>query len=68
MFIDAGTVSNEDQPADLTITIAWVSPLALGAARLQPAFAVMVDRMTCSDLNPRMDLEDPLAALLANLA
>lgn len=67
VFIDGGTVSNEDKPADLTITISWDNLLALGAGQLQPAFAIMVGKMKCSDLSLLMELEDPLTALLARL-
>ena len=68
VFIDGGTVTNDDKPADLTITISLENLLALGAGRLQPAFAMMVGKMQCSDLSLLMALQDPLTRLLANLS
>jgi putative sterol carrier protein len=68
VFIDGGTVTNEDKAADLTITISLDNLLALAAGRLQPAFAIMVGKMQCSDLSLLMMLEDPLTALLSKIA
>jgi putative sterol carrier protein len=68
VFIDGGTVTNEDKPADLTITISLENLVAMGAGRLQPAFAIMVGKMRCSDLSLLMALEDPLTALLSHLS
>jgi putative sterol carrier protein len=67
IFIDGGTVSNEDRPADLTITISLENLLALGAGRLKPAYAVMVGKLRCSDMGLLMSLEDPLMALIARV-
>ena len=68
VFIDGGSVSNEDKPADLTISISTDNLLALGTGRLKPAFAMMVGKMQCSDLSLLLALEDPLTTLLAKLA
>ncbi len=65
IFIDGGTVSNEDLPADLTITISLENLLALGAGTLKPAYALMVGKMRCSDMGLLMSLEEPLTALIA---
>ncbi len=67
IFIDGGTVSNEDKPADLTITMSRESLLAMAAGRLKPAFAIMVGKMQCSSLGTLMALEDSLTALIARL-
>ena len=66
VFIDGGTVTNEDKPADLTLTLQNL--VAMGAGRLQPAFAIMVGKMQCSDLSLLMALEDPLTALLSHIS
>jgi putative sterol carrier protein len=65
IFIDGGTVSNEDLPADLTITISVENLLAMAAGRLKPAYAIMVGKLRCSDMGLLMALEEPLTALIA---
>ncbi len=54
--------------AALTITIPLENLVAMGAGRLQPAFAMMVGKMQCSDLSLLMTLEDPLTTLLSKIA
>lgn len=68
VFINGGTVTNEDKAADLTITLSIDNLRALAAGRLQPAFAIMVGKMQCSDLSLLMAMEDPLTALLSKIA
>jgi putative sterol carrier protein len=65
VYIDGGTVSNEDKPADLTITASTDNLLALSQGRLKPAFAIMVGKLKCSDLGLLMELEEPLLALIS---
>jgi putative sterol carrier protein len=65
VFIDGGTVSNEDRPADLTLTISLENLLAMGAGRLKPAYAIMVGKLRCSDMGLLMSLEEPLTALIS---
>jgi len=67
IFIDGGTVSNEDKAADLTITMSIDNLLAMAAGRLKPAFAIMVGKMQCSNLGTLMGLEDRLTDLIARL-
>jgi len=67
VHIDGGTVSNENKPADLTITASMDNLVALGEGRLKPAFAIMVGKLKCSDLGLLMELEDPLLALIAKV-
>lgn len=67
IFIDGGTVSNEDKPADLTITVSLDNLLAMASGRLKPAFAIMVGKMQCSNLGGLMALEDRLTDLIARL-
>jgi putative sterol carrier protein len=66
--IERGSVSNEDKPADLTITISMDNLIALAEGRLQPAFAIMMGKMKCSDMGLLMELEEPLTALIARFA
>jgi len=65
VFIDGGTVSNEDRPADLTLTISLENLLAMGAGRLKPAYAIMVGKLRCSDMGLLLSLEEPLMALIS---
>jgi putative sterol carrier protein len=67
VYIDGGTVSNENKPADLTITASMDNLIALGEGRLKPAFAIMMGKLKCSDLGLLMELEDPLLALIAKV-
>jgi putative sterol carrier protein len=67
VFIDGAAVSNENLPADLTITISPDNLLALAAGRLEPAYAIMVGKMQCSDLGLLMGLEEPLKELIARI-
>ena len=68
VFIDGAAVSNADMPADLTITISLDNLLAMAAGSLEPAFAIMVGKMRCSDLSLLIGLEDPLKELIAKIA
>ncbi len=68
VYIDGGAVSNEDKPADLTITLSMDDLIALAEGRLQPAFAIMTGKMKSSDLGLLMELEEPLTALIARFA
>jgi len=67
VYIDGGAVSNENKPADLTITTSMDNLIALGEGRLKPAFAIMMGKLKCSDLALLMELEDPLLALIARV-
>lgn len=68
VFIDGTAVSNENLPADLTITISLDNLLAMAAGRLEPAYAIMVGKMQCSDLSLLIGLEEPLKELIAKIA
>ena len=41
IHIDGGSVSNEDKPADLTMTLSMDDLLAIGAGALDPTMAVI---------------------------
>ncbi len=63
VFIDGGTVSNEDKPADLTLTIALADLTELYAGRLSPMSAVMTGKLKMSDMGLAMQLQSKLEAL-----
>jgi putative sterol carrier protein len=61
--IDGGTVSNEDRPAALTITISMEDLVLLKQGQLTSMAAVMSGRMKVSDIGLAMSLQGKLAAL-----
>ena len=68
VFIDGGTVSNEDKPADLTITISLDDLVAMGEGKLDAMTAVMSGRMQLSDMGLAMGLQGKMTALFAKMA
>ncbi|MET3106553.1 putative sterol carrier protein [Oxalobacteraceae bacterium GrIS 2.11] len=67
VFIDGATVSNEDAPADLTISILLVDLVAMGQGKLDAMSAVMGGRMQLSDMGLAMSLQSRMAALFAKM-
>ena len=72
IFIDGASVpnsvTNEDKPADLTITISQADLVALGTGQLDPMSAVMGGRMQLSDMGVAMGLQAKMQALFAKMA
>ena len=67
IHIDGGAVTNEDKPADLTLTIALNDLVALGEGRLDPMTAVMTGALGLSDMGLAMGLQGKMQALFAKL-
>lgn len=67
IHIDGGAVSNEDKPADLTMTISRDNLVALGAGKLDPMSAVMTGKLKLSDMGAAMALQPKLQALFSRL-
>lgn len=67
IFIDGGTVSNEDKPADLTMTIALADLEAMGAGKLDAMTAVMTGKLQLSDMGVAMGLQSKLTALFSKM-
>jgi len=65
IHIDGGAVSNEDKPADLTLTVSKDDLEELGKGRLDPMTAVMSGRLRLSDMGLAMQLQPKLQALFA---
>jgi putative sterol carrier protein len=65
IHIDGGQVTNEDKPADLTITMTKSDLEDLGQGRLDPMSAVMTGRMKLSDMGLAMQLQPKMQALFA---
>jgi putative sterol carrier protein len=67
VFIDGGTVSNDDKPADLTMTIAMDDLVALGEGKLDAMTAVMTGKLGLSDMGVAMGLQGKMTALFSKL-
>ena len=67
VYIDGGTVTNDDKPADLTLTISMDDLIALGEGRLDPMSAVMSGALQLSDMGVAMGLQGKMQALFSKL-
>ena len=65
IHLDGGQVSNDDKPADLTMTVSKDDLEDLGQGRLDPMSAVMSGRLRLSDMNLAMQLQPKLQALFS---
>jgi len=63
--IDGGQVSNDDIPADLTVTVSARDLKALGKGELDPTRALMTGRLRLSDMGLAMSLQPKIQALFA---
>jgi putative sterol carrier protein len=67
VFINGGTVTNDDAPADLTLTITMDDLIALGEGKLDPMTAVMTGKLGLSDMGVAMGLQGKMQALFSKL-
>lgn len=67
VYIDGGKVTNEDKPADLTLTTTIDDLIALGDGRLDPMSAVMTGALQLSDMGVAMGLQGKMQALFSKL-
>lgn len=67
IHIDGGSVTNEDKPADLTMTLSMDDLLAIGAGSLDPTMAVMTGKLKLSDMGTAMALQPKMGALFAKM-
>lgn len=67
IYIDTGAVSNEDKPADLTLTISIKDLIALGQGKLDPMTAVMTGALGLSDMAVAMGLQGKMNTLFAKI-
>ncbi|MFI4933894.1 MAG: SCP2 sterol-binding domain-containing protein [Caulobacterales bacterium] len=65
--IDGGAVTNDDGPADLTLTISMDDLVALGEGKLDPMTAVMTGALGLSDMGVAMGLQGKMQALFSKL-
>jgi len=67
VLIDGGSVTNDDKPADLTLTISMDDLIALGDGKLDPMTAVMTGALQISDMGLAMGLQGKMQALFSSL-
>jgi putative sterol carrier protein len=68
ILIDGGSVTNDDKPADLTITISKDDLVALGEGKLDAMSAVMGGKMQLSDMGLAMGLQSKMTTLFSKMA
>jgi putative sterol carrier protein len=68
VFIDGGSVSNEDKPADLTMTISLNDLVAMGEGKLDAMTAVMTGKLQLSDMGLAMSLQSKMQTLFSKMA
>jgi putative sterol carrier protein len=66
IHIAGASVSNDDLPADLVVTISRKDLEALGRRELDPMRAIMSGRMKLSDMGLAMKLQPAIQSLFAN--
>jgi len=67
IHIDGGTVTNEDKPADLTMTISKEDLVLMGEGKLDATMAFMSGKLKLSDMGLAMSLQPKMQALFANM-
>jgi putative sterol carrier protein len=65
IHIDGASVTNEDKPADLVLTLSKADLEAMGEGQLDPMSAVMSGRLKLSDMGLAMQLQPKLQALFS---
>ena len=68
IHIDGASVTNEDKPADLTVSVSARDLKALGAGELNPMTAVITGRLKVSDMGLAMSLQPQMQSLFARMA
>jgi uncharacterized damage-inducible protein DinB/putative sterol carrier protein len=67
IYIDGGSVSNDDQPADLTLTVTIDDLKAISQGNLAPMTAMMSGRLSLSDMGVAADLQGRIQALFSRM-
>ena len=65
IHVDGPSVTNEDRPADLTVSVSRADLVKLGKGELDPMRAVMTGRMRLSDMTLAFSLQPRIQALFA---
>jgi uncharacterized damage-inducible protein DinB/putative sterol carrier protein len=67
IYIDGGSVTNEDRPADLTLTLTIDDLQAISRGKLAPMTAVMSGRLNLSDMGVAAGLQVKMQALFCKM-
>lgn len=65
IHLDGATVTNDDKPARLTVTVSCGDLTAMGKGELDPTRALMTGRLRLSDMGLAMSLQPQIQALFA---
>jgi putative sterol carrier protein len=65
IHVDGQSVTNDDKPADLTVTVALRDLKALGKGELDPTRAMMTGRLKLSDMGLAMKLQPAIQFLFS---
>jgi putative sterol carrier protein len=68
IHIAGASVTNDDLPADLVVTVALKDLAALGKGELDPTRAMMTGRLKLSDMGLAMKLRPEIQSLFAKAA
>ncbi len=68
IHIDGATVTNDDLPADLVVTVGLKDLTALGKGELDPTRAMMSGRLKLSDMGLAMKLQPKIQSLFSKAA
>jgi len=63
IHVDGASVTNDDRPADLTVSVSRTDLVKLGKGELDPMRAVMTGRMRLSDMGLAFSLQPKIQAL-----
>ena len=67
IHIDGTNVTNEDKPADLTMTISKDDLVAMGEGKLDATMAFMSGKLKLSDMGLAMSLQPKMNAMFSRL-
>ena len=67
IHIDGSNVTNEDKPADLTMTIAKDDLIAMGEGKLDATMAFMSGKLKLSDMGLAMSLQPKMQQIFAGM-
>jgi putative sterol carrier protein len=67
IHIDGGSVTNDDKPADLTLTVSMDDMEVISQGKLAPTTALMTGRLFVSDVGVATDLQEKIQALLSRM-
>ena len=67
VLIEGGSVTNDDKPADLTLSVTIDDLKAIGQGKLSPMLAAMSGRIGVSDMGVAMGLQAKMKELFSKM-